>query len=139
MSRYTIPKRLHLAENEGAKFTVIVLDANSNEWLMTGKWDGQGSYRPPTPEQFRDIEETLEAALRFWRARAPKPDSKVISLSANIPNREREASRAERRALFRELGEIERDYPDGGPADVMADRRREICNRLDELRPARLK
>jgi len=32
------------------------------------------------------------------------------------------------------MGEIERDYPDGGPADVMADRRRAIVNRLDELR-----
>jgi hypothetical protein len=41
----------------------------------------------------------------------------------------------ERRALLRELREIDRDYPDGGPADVMADRRRAISNRLDELRP----
>jgi hypothetical protein len=39
----------------------------------------------------------------------------------------------ERRALRRELREIERDYPDGGPADVMADRRRAIVNRLDKL------
>jgi hypothetical protein len=40
----------------------------------------------------------------------------------------------ERRALLRELREIERDYADGGPADVIADRRRAIVNRLDELR-----
>jgi hypothetical protein len=40
----------------------------------------------------------------------------------------------ERRALLRELREIARDYPDGGSADVMADRRRAIVNRLDELR-----
>jgi hypothetical protein len=31
------------------------------------------------------------------------------------------------------LREIDRDYPDGGPADVMADRHRAIVNRLDEL------
>jgi len=29
------------------------------------------------------------------------------------------------------MGEIERDYPDGRPADVMADRRRTIVNRYN--------
>ena len=109
-------------------------------WIATEPDGGEGIRSIAQGDMHLPIDiGALGAQLRSIRddLAALKADVRVLAATVDQIDRVLVTVMGEQGAEHRrKLREIERDYPDGGPADVMADRRRAIASRPDEIAEA---